>query len=198
MNGAHVDEMAALYALGLLDDRETGRLEEHLRDCPRCAVPRGPQRRSASRSRLRRWFSVLGAGSLPGSRSWRCKRSRLIMRVRSPTRFSRWSTSGRTSRSTPSNLVAGRSGSRNAARATAARRSGRSCRTSGRSCACSPSASAAPSDPFARSEQVALQMSQEVAEVFDRPAPLGEAHTPCWGRYYGPDFRGRGSPLDRT
>jgi len=37
MNGAHVDELAALYALGLLDDRETGRLEEHLRDCPRCA-----------------------------------------------------------------------------------------------------------------------------------------------------------------
>ncbi|HEX3456897.1 MAG TPA: zf-HC2 domain-containing protein [Candidatus Baltobacteraceae bacterium] len=37
MIGAHVEELAPLYALGLLDDRETGRLEEHIRDCPRCA-----------------------------------------------------------------------------------------------------------------------------------------------------------------
>ena len=37
MIGAHVEELAPLYALGLLDSRETARLEEHLRDCPRCA-----------------------------------------------------------------------------------------------------------------------------------------------------------------
>ncbi len=37
MNGAHVEELAPLYALGLLDAHETERLEEHLRDCRRCA-----------------------------------------------------------------------------------------------------------------------------------------------------------------
>jgi hypothetical protein len=37
MNGAHVEELAPLYALGLLDAHETERLEEHLRGCRRCA-----------------------------------------------------------------------------------------------------------------------------------------------------------------
>lgn len=64
-------------------------------------------------------MSVLRAGSLPGSSSCRCQRRRLIMRVRSPTRSSRWSTKSRSSRSAPSSLAMGRSGSRRAARATA-------------------------------------------------------------------------------
>jgi hypothetical protein len=85
----------------------------------RATVPSRPARRSASRARLRGWLSVRAAGSLPGSSSCRCQRSRLIMRVRSPTRSSRWSTSRRSSRSGPSSLAIGRSGSRSAARATA-------------------------------------------------------------------------------
>jgi anti-sigma factor RsiW len=37
MNGAHVEELAPLYVLGLLDAREAERLEAHLLDCARCA-----------------------------------------------------------------------------------------------------------------------------------------------------------------
>lgn len=37
MSGGHVEELAPLYALGLLDAHEMERLEEHLRVCSRCA-----------------------------------------------------------------------------------------------------------------------------------------------------------------
>lgn len=38
---AHVDDRAALYALGLLDDDERAALQAHLRECPGCALSIG-------------------------------------------------------------------------------------------------------------------------------------------------------------
>jgi hypothetical protein len=63
--------------------------------------------------------SVGGGGASSGSRAWTCQRSRLIMRLRSATRSSRWSSHSRTASASPASRAAGRSGSRSAALATA-------------------------------------------------------------------------------
>jgi hypothetical protein len=74
-----------------------------------------PARRSSTHSRS----SVRTGGASSGSRACRCQRSRLIIRVRSATRSSRWSTSSRTANAAPGSCAAGRPGSRKAALATA-------------------------------------------------------------------------------
>jgi hypothetical protein len=85
----------------------------------RATVPSTGARRSASRSRFRARLSARGIASPTGSSSCKCQRRRLISRLRSWTRPSRWSTSSRTSRSGPSRCATGSPGSRSAARATA-------------------------------------------------------------------------------
>jgi anti-sigma factor RsiW len=48
MNGEHIEERAALYALGALDDQESAALEAHLRACPECAQAVGAAERDVA------------------------------------------------------------------------------------------------------------------------------------------------------
>ena len=130
-------------------------------------------RRVVGRSCRRRCAgpASVAAGSQCGSSSCRCQRSRLIMRVRSPTRSSRWSTSRRTSRSGPSSRAVGRSGSRSTARATASASIGSDLpNVRARVADVGHQLRRHPGDPLTGGEQVALEAARQVPAVLDRPA----------------------------
>ena len=106
-------------------------------------LPRRPDTNARTWSNALSRCSFVGAIQ-PGSISCRCHRNRAMMRVRSATRSSRWSTSTRISRSTPSRRAIDKFGSRSAARATARALIGSVCRSYAPSHGHGPSISVGP------------------------------------------------------
>ncbi len=147
--------------------------------------PAGQRRVRGQRARAPGRASGDAGSSTPSSS--RCQRSRWLCRVRSATRSSRWSTSRRSSRSGPSSVATGRSGSREGgpgdgegvdrvALAGLADRAAGAGHELGRH----------PDDRLAGAHEIGLQAAGEVAAVLERPAPLRRTGRPSAAARGGP------------
>ena len=134
------------------------------------------RRTSASTTAL---SSPLAATSNPGSSSCRCQRSRFCIRVRSPTRSSRWSTKSFSSRLFPSSCATGR--------CAFSQCRTRHCQSVNRVglAELSTGPSRLPHQlrrhlhySFTGGQQVALQQPRQMPAVLQRPPPLRPAPRP--------------------